>query len=314
MQVVIPWLAFGLLVAAVCRARLLSLLFLIGLLAALWGNFAQPSRPPGSSRVQADSRHSWIKQLSDTEALLDLGDGRRVLLSAPGANVTPALAGNAVLALRAQEQATGQVEVAPGEAFHWGGVTLTYAASGEENRTDETDLLERAKQPWPLLLVLIGVGCIAWFARRAVTRLRVARTVREEEALAKQRAAHEVQEREAHEAAFAMEMRKAQEEAEREALRARDEQQASESLDPKSPTWWEILGVPPSASWPDVQRTYRAKIQQYHPDRVHGMGPEIVRVAEHITAELNRARAEAEADHRSNAAAPTDEREEFASH
>ena len=47
---------------------------------------------------------------------------------------------------------------------------------------------------------------------------------------------------------------------------------------------------------------------------MHGMGPEIVSIAERITAELNRARAEAEADHRRNAATPLEEREEFASH
>jgi hypothetical protein len=304
MQILIPWLALGLVLSAVCGARRLSLGFLAGLLVLLSVIFTQPFGSPAAVQY---SRNSWIKQLSGTEALLNLGDGRQVVLTAPPGNITPALAANAVAALRAAEQATGQVEVAPGEAFRWGGLTLTYAAAtGGEKTSARTELLDRAKEGWPLLLLSIGAGCSAFLGRWAFLR-RKGRGLRLEQD-AKERQARETRERHAYEAALARRMREAEEEAQREAARLRYEQQASEP-----PSWWEVLGLAPSASWSDVQATYRAKIQKYHPDRVHGMGPEIVRIAEDITAELNRARAEAEADHRSNPVAQIDQGEQFAS-
>src|SRR5215212_5534201 len=109
MQVLIPWMALGLLVSAVCRAYRVSLGFLAALLALLWINFAPPFNYPSSLTAPANTRNSWIKELSSTEALLDLGDGRRVVLTAPQGNITRTLAANTVAALRAQEQASGQL-------------------------------------------------------------------------------------------------------------------------------------------------------------------------------------------------------------
>ena len=119
-----------------------------------------------------------------------------------------------------------------------------------------------------------------------------------------ERQADELREWDAYEAAQACRMRELEAELERAAHQQYAEQQMEEGFKPTAGSWWEVLGLPRSASWNEVQRTYRARIQQYHPDRVHGMGPEIVRVAEHMTAALNRARAEAEAHHRSIAGLP----------
>jgi DnaJ like chaperone protein len=68
--------------------------------------------------------------------------------------------------------------------------------------------------------------------------------------------------------------------------------------------WWQVLGVHAAAPLNEVRRCYRAKVRQYHPDRVQGLGPEIVAVAEHHTKELNAAFAKASAIHRTMQALP----------
>jgi hypothetical protein len=59
-------------------------------------------------------------------------------------------------------------------------------------------------------------------------------------------------------------------------------------------SWWDVLGVSPHSSLVDVKRAYRGLVQQYHPDRVHGLGPELIALAEARTAKLNAALDEAE--------------------
>jgi DnaJ-domain-containing protein 1 len=51
----------------------------------------------------------------------------------------------------------------------------------------------------------------------------------------------------------------------------------------------EVLGVAPNASREEVRAAYQKLIQQYHPDRIADMGPELRELAEHHTKELNAA-------------------------
>jgi DnaJ-domain-containing protein 1 len=53
--------------------------------------------------------------------------------------------------------------------------------------------------------------------------------------------------------------------------------------------WWTVLGVAPSASKDEIVRNYRHRIKQYHPDRVIGLAPEFLQLAEERTKALNEA-------------------------
>lgn len=53
--------------------------------------------------------------------------------------------------------------------------------------------------------------------------------------------------------------------------------------------WYEVLEVSPSATEEEIRRAYRAKISQYHPDKVASMGEEIREVAEKRSREINAA-------------------------
>jgi DnaJ-class molecular chaperone len=55
--------------------------------------------------------------------------------------------------------------------------------------------------------------------------------------------------------------------------------------DGRSP--YEILGVTSSASPAEIRAAYQRLIQQYHPDRVAEMGPELRELAEQRTKEIN---------------------------
>jgi hypothetical protein len=58
---------------------------------------------------------------------------------------------------------------------------------------------------------------------------------------------------------------------------------------PSGQSWWEILEVGPSADDTVVRDAYLAKSKQCHPDRVSGLAPDIIRVAETLTKRLNEA-------------------------
>jgi hypothetical protein len=57
--------------------------------------------------------------------------------------------------------------------------------------------------------------------------------------------------------------------------------------------WWTVLGVAPSASRDEIVRKYRHRIKQCHPDRVIGIVPELLHLAEEQTKALNGAYANA---------------------
>ncbi len=57
--------------------------------------------------------------------------------------------------------------------------------------------------------------------------------------------------------------------------------------------WSDIFGVSPSASLEELRKAYKTLIKQNHPDRIHGMSPALVRLAEAETRRLNAAYQEA---------------------
>jgi hypothetical protein len=57
--------------------------------------------------------------------------------------------------------------------------------------------------------------------------------------------------------------------------------------------WFEIFGLSPSASQQELRKAYKTLIKQNHPDRVHGMSPAFIKLAEAETRRLNAAYREA---------------------
>jgi len=116
-----------------------------------------------------------------------------------------------------------------------------------------------------------------------------------------QRRRHEEQEREAQRKQQAeqaerlrqaAEQRRRQEEEEREAQRKRQRERKQAGAQSQA-DWWIVLGVAPTASKDEIARSYRHKIKQYHPDRVIGLAPEFLDLAEERTKALNEAYANA---------------------
>ena len=62
------------------------------------------------------------------------------------------------------------------------------------------------------------------------------------------------------------------------------EPQRTESLDPHA-----VLGVSPGASQEEVKTAYRLRMQEYHPDKVAHLGPELRILAERKAKEINEA-------------------------
>jgi DnaJ-domain-containing protein 1 len=72
--------------------------------------------------------------------------------------------------------------------------------------------------------------------------------------------------------------------------RQRREQAAKPSEEDE---WWTVLEVSPDAGANDIRRSYLRKMQQYHPDHVTGLAPEVRELAERRSKTLNAAYAEA---------------------
>ncbi len=58
---------------------------------------------------------------------------------------------------------------------------------------------------------------------------------------------------------------------------------------PDGNAWWEILSVAPSSRDDVVRTAYTERLKQCHPDRVSGLAPQLVQVAEDMAKKLNRA-------------------------
>jgi DnaJ-domain-containing protein 1 len=88
------------------------------------------------------------------------------------------------------------------------------------------------------------------------------------------------------------EQRRRQAEQEREAQRKRRRQHDRAATQFTS-DWWIVLGVAQSASKDEIVRKYRHKIKQCHPDRLGGLSPEWLQLAEEQAKALNGAYATA---------------------
>ena len=58
---------------------------------------------------------------------------------------------------------------------------------------------------------------------------------------------------------------------------------------PTEPSPYQVLGVTPGASQPEIRAAYQKLIQSYHPDQVAHLGDELREVAERRTKEINAA-------------------------
>jgi DnaJ-domain-containing protein 1 len=58
---------------------------------------------------------------------------------------------------------------------------------------------------------------------------------------------------------------------------------------PKSPAWFEVLGVDETADLAQIEYAYRVKMSQYHPDKVAQLGDDIRQLAEAKSKEINAA-------------------------
>jgi DnaJ-domain-containing protein 1 len=78
---------------------------------------------------------------------------------------------------------------------------------------------------------------------------------------------------------------------------ARPDNSADETQRPKgqqgSAPWWEVLAVSQNASLEEINQHYRDAMRTHHPDKLTGMAPEIIALAERRTKELNAAYSEA---------------------
>jgi DnaJ like chaperone protein len=152
--------------------------------------------------------------------------------------------------------------------------------------------------PWVIVNVTaLVLGALSWSEDRrlqtesSIARERQAEKVREAErrnrAERKERRQRQAERlRQAEQQLREAERRRGQEEKERKAQRQGQQQREQPSIQSRT-EWWTVLEVTPSASKDEIVRNYRRKIQQCHPDRVAGLAPEFLRLAEETTKRLN---------------------------
>lgn len=58
---------------------------------------------------------------------------------------------------------------------------------------------------------------------------------------------------------------------------------------PAEPDPCVVLGIPSGASGAEIQRAYRERVKEYHPDRVADLGPELRELAHRKTVEIQQA-------------------------
>jgi len=135
------------------------------------------------------------------------------------------------------------------------------------------------------LLVAIALFVFLWLARSIGIAGAAHRGKRSQPRNAQQRAA----ERKVEQEQRSQQQRQAEHECESE----RRHQCHSELAAQQENEWWSVLEVAPHASTDEIRRAYRRKIWQCHPDRVAGLAPELLELAETSTRTLNAAYSEA---------------------
>ena len=61
---------------------------------------------------------------------------------------------------------------------------------------------------------------------------------------------------------------------------------AAAAPEANTPTWHDILGVPPGATAEQIREAYKRLVSKYHPDKVDTLGQELRDLAEHKTQEI----------------------------
>jgi DnaJ-domain-containing protein 1 len=56
---------------------------------------------------------------------------------------------------------------------------------------------------------------------------------------------------------------------------------------PSKPEWADVLGVTPDATREDIKRAYLRKIEEFEPNRLAALGPEMRRLAEERLQQIN---------------------------
>jgi len=141
-----------------------------------------------------------------------------------------------------------------------------------------------------LLMVLTPAGLGWWVFINAGQERGRRQAEQQQGAPEREEAQRREAERKAEEKRHAEERRR-QAEQEREAERVRQQQREAKQLEAKE--WWSVLEVSPRASAAEIRGAYHRKIKQCHPDRVAGLAPEFIDLAEKHTQMLNAAYDEA---------------------
>jgi DnaJ-domain-containing protein 1 len=154
-----------------------------------------------------------------------------------------------------------------------------------------------------LLVVLTPVGLVCWVFVQVGQETRRRQAAQQEGERERQEAAQRREAERRAEQERQAEERRRQAEQEREAERRRQQQRERAAKQFEKNAWWSVLEVSPRASADEIRRAYRSKIKLYHPDRVAGLAPEFVELAERHTQALNAAYGEATRARRASTAA-----------
>ncbi len=177
-------------------------------------------------------------------------------------------------------------------------LTATLAARlGDFSAFDIAGTAQRTINPlaafgW-LLMVLVPLGLAYWVFIQVDQETRRRETEQQKGARERQKAAQrrEAERRAEQERRAEERRRQSEEKREAESRREQEGQRAAKQFEETA--WWSVLDVSPYASADEIRSAYHRKIKQCHPDRVAGLAPEFIELAERHTQALNAAYDEA---------------------